>query len=408
MMRRLICVLLVLVAVAGCGGQDGAAPGASEATTQTTTTTRPTTSATATTTTTTAVAAPALSVADVVTLAQTRLDDLWAANPGNASSGIIIECPEPGRTVEVGSVFDCTSRSRTPEAVETGRLVFLVLNESGVSAMLSGSDLPDLDAAYNTALHGLLCRDLAADRAGFPFDVAGTTPDTAAFLATAYWMLEGMPDRMDADGDGIPCETVFPDAAIEWVWDGGQLTGVSWQEGLELRGDGLGVVTFGEPRDDALVALTRYLGNPTLLLDDPVAFPEEAWYHGGPAATDQLAVWKDVGLAVAFSHYPFYRDDELVHFSGWSYTSSANANLTISTPEGVSVGDTLAEVSTAYGDRLVVSDDVCGPAFYLEPQVSAEVTDDARRYRIALEFGGPPSSDQSTLSALHAGLSPGC
>jgi hypothetical protein len=44
---------------------------------------------------------------------------------------------------------------------------------------------------------GLYCRDVAA---------AGSTFDQAV----AYWMVEGMPSRMDADGNGIPCETVYP------------------------------------------------------------------------------------------------------------------------------------------------------------------------------------------------------
>lgn len=43
---------------------------------------------------------------------------------------------------------------------------------------------------------GQLCRDLAAS--GYRF------PD-----ALAYWFMEGAPDRMDADGNGIPCETVY-------------------------------------------------------------------------------------------------------------------------------------------------------------------------------------------------------
>ena len=43
---------------------------------------------------------------------------------------------------------------------------------------------------------GLFCRDLNA--AGFGY------PD-----AVAYWVSEGEPDRMDADHNGIPCETVY-------------------------------------------------------------------------------------------------------------------------------------------------------------------------------------------------------
>ncbi|MGA9596599.1 MAG: DUF3160 domain-containing protein [Acidimicrobiia bacterium] len=45
---------------------------------------------------------------------------------------------------------------------------------------------------------GLFCRDLAAMGYGFT-------------EAVAYWLAEGAPDRMDADRNGIPCETVYPD-----------------------------------------------------------------------------------------------------------------------------------------------------------------------------------------------------
>ncbi|MDJ0497814.1 MAG: DUF3160 domain-containing protein [Acidimicrobiia bacterium] len=45
---------------------------------------------------------------------------------------------------------------------------------------------------------GLFCRDLADMGYGF-------------WMAVPYWLAEGAPDRMDADRNGIPCETVFPE-----------------------------------------------------------------------------------------------------------------------------------------------------------------------------------------------------
>jgi hypothetical protein len=49
---------------------------------------------------------------------------------------------------------------------------------------------------------GLYCRDLDAQGYGFA-------------NAVAYWLEEGAPDRMDADRNGIPCETVYPGTEIE-------------------------------------------------------------------------------------------------------------------------------------------------------------------------------------------------
>lgn len=49
---------------------------------------------------------------------------------------------------------------------------------------------------------GLLCRDVA-DR-GFDFATA-----------YAYWVSEGVPDRMDQDDNGVPCETIYPVDEVE-------------------------------------------------------------------------------------------------------------------------------------------------------------------------------------------------
>lgn len=50
---------------------------------------------------------------------------------------------------------------------------------------------------------GLLCRDIL-NRGGSVYD------------ALRYYVSEGYPSRMDADGNGIPCETVYATAAEVW------------------------------------------------------------------------------------------------------------------------------------------------------------------------------------------------
>jgi hypothetical protein len=53
---------------------------------------------------------------------------------------------------------------------------------------------------------GLLCRDLADRGATFG-------------QAVAYWVAEGGPERMDADGNGTPCETVYePEEVADFIW----------------------------------------------------------------------------------------------------------------------------------------------------------------------------------------------
>ena len=58
---------------------------------------------------------------------------------------------------------------------------------------------------YDGVPAGLFCKDLAAR--GF------TYPE-----AVAYWFATGAPDRMDADKNGIPCETVYSPAEVQAYW----------------------------------------------------------------------------------------------------------------------------------------------------------------------------------------------
>lgn len=52
---------------------------------------------------------------------------------------------------------------------------------------------------------GLFCRDL--DAQGYSYAAA-----------VEYWRVHGQPNRMDADSNGIPCETVYPEQDVEAFW----------------------------------------------------------------------------------------------------------------------------------------------------------------------------------------------
>lgn len=73
------------------------------------------------------------------------------------------------------------------------------------------TETPDL-APVETLAGGLLCRDLAA--IGYPYEAAAW-----------YWIGEGSPDRMDADGNGVPCETVYSGADVAAFWAGPLIAG---------------------------------------------------------------------------------------------------------------------------------------------------------------------------------------
>jgi hypothetical protein len=57
---------------------------------------------------------------------------------------------------------------------------------------------------------GLLCRDLEAK--GYSYAAA-----------IDYWQAAGQPSRMDVDGNGIPCETVYPVDDVAGYWEGQSL-----------------------------------------------------------------------------------------------------------------------------------------------------------------------------------------
>lgn len=55
------------------------------------------------------------------------------------------------------------------------------------------------------ASHALLCKDLSAHRYTFA-------------EANRYWVREGRPGRMDADLNGIPCQTVYSLAQVQTIY----------------------------------------------------------------------------------------------------------------------------------------------------------------------------------------------
>ena len=63
---------------------------------------------------------------------------------------------------------------------------------------------------------GLMCKDLVKP----PSDQM-EHPDSYHLsygLAVWYWVAERRPDRMDADHNGIPCETVYPKSDVDKYW----------------------------------------------------------------------------------------------------------------------------------------------------------------------------------------------
>jgi len=108
----------------------------------------------------------------------------------------------PHPPVEMTELAEDLSSPRTSEmssAPSTATTEALSASTSTVFPPTSTSPVSDdLDA-------GLLCRELAAKGYSYP-------------EAVTYWAREGRPDRVDADRNGIPCETVYPAADVAAFW----------------------------------------------------------------------------------------------------------------------------------------------------------------------------------------------
>jgi hypothetical protein len=133
-----------------------------------------------------------------------------------------VRCDRSG-PVEAGDVFVCAATSEQLPETDWGGIVVAVLDADTIT-LSSGTDNPgsteQLLRLYDESPHGLLCRDLLQPGTiGHPFDGSGTVPATAFFWSVVYWNLEGQPARMDADGNGIPCESLYDASMISSALD---------------------------------------------------------------------------------------------------------------------------------------------------------------------------------------------
>jgi hypothetical protein len=104
----------------------------------------------------------------------------------------------PALSSEVCVDFAPTYREVVVEFIESGLPDELDVDGNGIPCE---AEFPTSSDALVDSMRwvepGLFCRDLAE----WGYSYAD---------AIAYWLLEGAPDRMDADRNGIPCETVYP------------------------------------------------------------------------------------------------------------------------------------------------------------------------------------------------------
>ncbi len=118
---------------------------------------------------------------------------------------------------------------------------------------------------------GLLCRDLKQRGYGYA-------------AAVDYWRIQGQPQRLDADRNGIPCEPEYARAEVGKYWQGRRVNPLaSVPDGLSCRD----LVARGATYSEA-VTYWWYADRPQRLDPDDDGIPCQAEY----SATEVDAFWR--------------------------------------------------------------------------------------------------------------------
>jgi hypothetical protein len=132
---------------------------------------------------------------------------------------VTVTCDTEG-PLTAGEILFCSISSDPPEPADWGTSIVVVLADD-LLAWSVATDNPGSSAQlrelYDAAPNGLTCAQLMEGAAPYPFDVATMDEVGGYFWSVVYWALEGRPARMDADRDGTPCETLYPDGAVASV-----------------------------------------------------------------------------------------------------------------------------------------------------------------------------------------------
>jgi len=131
------------------------------------------------------------------------------------------ECQiDKGTDMSAGAVTSCR-----PTLIGEGEhpvLTALILDNSGTVAVTeAGLFYLELNSGMLVEQlgSGKFCRDVLNTETGLPDYVAD--PALRYFGSVLYWFMEGRPDRMDADSNGIPCETLVGVDVVSEFWRGG-------------------------------------------------------------------------------------------------------------------------------------------------------------------------------------------
>jgi hypothetical protein len=119
-----------------------------------------------------------------------------------------------------------------------------------------------------------------------------------------------------------------------------------------LRSDGLGSVDFGIPAEDALTSLIDLLGPPD---GDTVSSEPECVLAIQQTRTVH---WETIGLHVLFTDWPGSYDlpPAPLHFATWTLEPTSTPPTQLSTPDGIRIGSTAADVRSLPNSSPMIPD----------------------------------------------------
>lgn len=152
-------------------------------------------------------------------------------------------------------------------------------------------------------------------------------------------------------GERAPSSSTPSTAAVPTTTTASTLTSLPAVDDIVLGPLGLGVVSFGSEASTVLPALEARFGPP---VDDR---PLGSCPSGD---VDRLVQFAELSVLIDVT-------GEREHFVAWDLGAPSSGLPRLTTAEGIGIGTSLAELRSAYGDRLQLSrDDPFGPAFELE------------------------------------------
>lgn len=195
-------------------------------------------------------------------------------------SKVLITTDDPATTTTASTITTTTTTAPTtvapptpPPGPTTAGPVTAGPDMSGYLTATPGADFASTHDV-RTLPDGLFCRNLRALGYSYP-------------AAIDYWRQYGQPDRMDADRNGIPCETVYPRSDVVAYWGGSTFTPSSQSSFIWDQPPGLLCRDLKARGFDVVAAIDYYLnwGRPDRMDADHNGIPCETVYP------DAAAVW---------------------------------------------------------------------------------------------------------------------